>query len=71
MSRSTASGVRKPKVSKANGINTCWLSRHAFSCLVTLPEAAFKAEIPAHLNMSKRTSLTKSCRYLNPGSSLQ
>ncbi|MFS7952198.1 hypothetical protein Hanom_Chr07g00604151 [Helianthus anomalus] len=36
-----------------------------------LTGASFLAEIPAHLNMSKRTSLTKSCRYLNPGSSLQ
>ncbi|MFS8025881.1 hypothetical protein Hanom_Chr16g01480281 [Helianthus anomalus] len=32
-----------------------------------LTGASFLAEMPAHLNMSKRTSLTKSCRYLNPG----
>jgi len=127
---STASGARKPKVSKANGIKTCWLSEHAFSCSATLLDAAFRAacptvkgptpnptsgetpvkstqacfppthpytiisaglsvdllssgsvrkfirtsfftDIPARLNISKSTSLTKSCLYLNPGSSLQ
>ena len=28
---STASGARKPKVSNAKGINTCWFSEHALS----------------------------------------
>jgi len=128
--RSTASGARKPKVSKANGIKACWLSEHAFSCLASLLDATFRAvcptvkgltpnptsgetpvkstqtcfppthpytitsaglnvdllssgsvkkfigasfftDIPARLNISKSTSLTKSCLYLNPGSSLQ
>ncbi|KAJ0805554.1 hypothetical protein HanPI659440_Chr02g0079631 [Helianthus annuus] len=33
--------------------------------------ASFLAEIPALLKMSPKTSRTQSCRYLNPGSSLQ
>ncbi|MFS7907612.1 hypothetical protein Hanom_Chr01g00073361 [Helianthus anomalus] len=33
--------------------------------------ASFLAEIPARLRTSHNTSLTQSCRYLNPGSSLQ
>ncbi|MFS7951133.1 hypothetical protein Hanom_Chr07g00591371 [Helianthus anomalus] len=32
---------------------------------------SFLAEIPALLKMSPKTSRTQSCRYLNPGSSLQ
>jgi len=44
--RSATSDARKPKASKANGIKVCWLSEHAFSCLVTLLDAAFRAECP-------------------------
>ena len=128
--RSIASGARKLKLSKANGIKTWWLSEHAFSCLVTLLDATFRAacptikgpapnptsgetlvkstqscfppthsytitsadlsvdllssgsvrkftgasfftDIPVGLKISKSISLTKSCLYLKPGSSLQ
>ena len=44
--RSTTSGARKLKVSKTNGIKACWLSEHAFSCLATLLDAAFRAACP-------------------------
>jgi len=44
--RSTTSSARKPKVSKANGIKTCWLSEHVFSCLTPLLDTAFKAACP-------------------------
>ncbi|KAL4588443.1 hypothetical protein LXL04_001333 [Taraxacum kok-saghyz] len=36
-----------------------------------LTGASFLADIPGHLNTSKRKSLTMSCRYLKPGRSLQ
>jgi hypothetical protein len=39
-------GARKPKVSNANGIKTCWLSDHAFSCLTILLEAALRDSRP-------------------------
>jgi len=44
--KSTTSGARKPKVSKANVIKTCWLWEHVFSCLTTLLDAAFRAACP-------------------------
>ncbi|KAK2368527.1 hypothetical protein QL285_081715 [Trifolium repens] len=44
---STTSGAKNPNVSNANGIKACWLSKHAFSCLTTLFEAAFRAAYPA------------------------
>jgi len=40
--RSTTSGARKSKVSKANGIKTCRLSEHTLSCLATLLDATFR-----------------------------
>ena len=44
--RSTTSSARKPKLSKANGIKTCLLSKHVFSCLATLFDAAFRVACP-------------------------
>jgi len=44
--RSTSSDAKKPKVSKANDIKTCWLSNHAFSCLATLLDATFRTACP-------------------------
>jgi len=46
-SKSTISCARKLKVSKANGIKTCWLSKHTFSCLTTLLDATFRAACPS------------------------
>lgn len=39
---STASGARKPKLSKANEKKTCWLLKHVFLCLITLLEVALR-----------------------------
>jgi hypothetical protein len=50
---------RKPKVSKAKGINVCWLSEHVLSCLAI------------SLNATLMTTRTRSCLYLKSGSSQQ
>ncbi|MFS7984109.1 hypothetical protein Hanom_Chr11g00982631 [Helianthus anomalus] len=42
-----ASGAMKPKVSKANGIKTCWFSAQALACLSTFFDSAFLAASPA------------------------
>jgi hypothetical protein len=44
--RSTTSGVRNPKVSNTNGIKTCWLSEHTFSCFIILLDAASRDVYP-------------------------
>lgn len=43
---SIASGARKSKVSKENGMKACWLLEHAFSCLTILLEKNLWAVCP-------------------------
>jgi len=41
--QSTSYDNRKPKVSNANSLKACWLSKHVISCLATLFKATFRA----------------------------